>query len=58
MQFGSVKAVSDADAKHCGYIAIRGTESVEIASNPQNLINWGTVTTTLTVMAGSQLQIL
>ena len=39
MQFVSVRAVSDADAKPCGYIAIKGTEIVEIASNPQNLIN-------------------
>ncbi len=28
-----------------GYIAIKGTEIAKDASNPPNLINWGTVTT-------------
>jgi hypothetical protein len=39
MQSGSAKAVSATAAAPCGYIAIKGTESAENASNPQNLIN-------------------
>lgn len=52
MQSGSAKAASAIDAGPCGYIAVTGAKNVEKASNPRNLINYGTVTRALTSSTG------
>ena len=39
IQSGKAKAVSATDAESCGYIVIKGSETVDKASNPQILIN-------------------